>query len=920
MTRPSPDVVLRGREAELRSVAGLLRAATDGHGGALVFAGDAGTGKSALLASAVPQAQAEGFTVVEACGWQSETELGYAGLHRVLQGAGAAGLAADAAATMAATLDSRPDTPTEHLAVASAFLSLFLEAARRRPLLCCVDDVHLLDRPSLETFAFVARRIGSERVALLFAARGVAADLLPGVESVRPAELDDAASRALLADAVPHGLADDVAGVLTAAAAGNPQALTDLAESLTLEQRRGEAPPPQRLPYWSTLRRDFGLRLAGLPTDTRWLLLLLAADPDLDVGELIRATAASGMDIAALEPAERAGIVRATDSTIGFPQPLLRGIVYDDATASRRREAHQVLANTINPDRHRLRQLLHAASLVDGPDPEVAVRLAEAAEQDGVEHQIACRGLGRAAELIDDPVTAARYFVRAGQHAWAGGEPHRARMLVRRVWAADAARDHAEVPADVRAQAELLLAEIELWAGDTDLARHRMMALAREAGDRDLAMSAMASAAEGASQSGDYPNYPSLVTEVLALRRQDEGPDNAVIFEQFAGMAAMVNGRVAEATASFARAAALAPRLENASSLIHASIAALMLGDEHQAYRLAMRAAAVARATGDVTLVPRAMGFAAAAEFALGRYDAYKRILLEELPLARATGQDAITSRALAALALQAAVLGDAETSHARIAESRAYTEPVGASRRDALIDWALALLDLVAGRPAEALARLQGPLISDNGQGQFVLGVVATPLLVEAAVRSGNRAAAEHAMPLFQQWAVNTGQPIWLALAARCRGLLAEDDDTAEREFTEALRHHAAADSPFERARTELLFGQDLHRRRRHSAARDHLRRAVETFQQFDAAPWSELAASALRASGAHVEQPQTEAELALTPYQLQIARLAVAGATNREVAEKLFLSTRTVDHHMRQIFARLGIRSRTDLAKLIR
>jgi DNA-binding CsgD family transcriptional regulator len=916
MTRPSTEIGLRGREAELQSVARLLRAATEGHGGALVFEGEAGTGKSALLAAAI--AQAAGFTVVEVCGWQSETELGYAGLHRVLQGAA---LPAAGAAALAATLESRPDAPTEQrsdapaeqLAVSSALLGLFAEAARERPVLCCVDDAHLLDRPSLETFAFVARRIGGERVAMVFATRTDAADLVPGVVSARLAELDDAASRALLADAVPHGLADDVAGVLTAIAAGNPQALTDLAESLSVEQRRGEAPPPQRLPYWSALRRDFGQRLAQLPADTRWLLLLIAADPDLDVGELIRATTASGMEITALEPAERAGIVRATDSTIGFGQPLLRGVVYDDATASRRREAHQMLANTVDPVRHRLRQLLHVAAVADGPAPDLAVRMAEAAELDGVDHRTACRGLARAAELVTDAAIAAQYLVRGAQHAWAAGEPHRARMLVRQVSPAD-------LPAEVRTQVELLLAEIELWAGDTDLARRQMMALARGSSDRDLAMSAMASAAEGASQSGDYPKYPSLATEVLALRGKDDRPDNTVIFEQFAGMAAMINGRVAEAAASFSRAIALAPRLENASSLIHASIAALMIGDEHQAYRLATRAAAVARATGEVTLVPRALGFAAAAEFALGRYDAYKRILLEELPLARATGQDAIVSRALAALALQAAVLGDAETCHARIAESRVYTGPVGAARREALIDWALAMLDLVAGRHSEALARLRGPLISDSGQGQFVLGVAATPLLVEAAVRGGNRAAAGHAMPLFQQWAVNTGQPIWLALAARCRGLLAEDDETAEREFTEALRHHAAADSPFERARTELLFGQDLHRRRRHSAARDHLRRAVETFQQVDSPPWTEVAASALRASGAPLEQPQTEAELALTPHQLQIARLAVAGATNREVAEKLFLSTRTVDHHMRQIFARLGIRSRTDLAKLIR
>jgi DNA-binding CsgD family transcriptional regulator len=159
----------------------------------------------------------------------------------------------------------------------------------------------------------------------------------------------------------------------------------------------------------------------------------------------------------------------------------------------------------------------------------------------------------------------------------------------------------------------------------------------------------------------------------------------------------------------------------------------------------------------------------------------------------------------------------------------------------------------------------------------------------------------------------------MWLALAARCRALLAEDETTAQHHYKEALQYHASAESDFERARTELLFGQELRRRRRPSAAREHLRSALEAFQQFDAQPWVDLASSELRAAGDHVEHRQQAAAEALTPQQLEIARLAAAGATNREVAAQMFLSTRTVDHHMRNIFARLGIRSRIDLAKLI-
>jgi DNA-binding CsgD family transcriptional regulator len=348
-------------------------------------------------------------------------------------------------------------------------------------------------------------------------------------------------------------------------------------------------------------------------------------------------------------------------------------------------------------------------------------------------------------------------------------------------------------------------------------------------------------------------------------------------------------------------------------------VAAFLLGDDHQAYRLGVRSAAVARATGDATIVPQALEIAAAAEIGLGRYDAATVTLMESLPLARATGQESLASSVLATLALTAAIYGDRTACIARVREARAHTSAHGVVRPEALIEWALGLLDLVAGRPAEALARLQGLMSMRTGRGQLVIGVAATPHLVEAAIRCGDRRAALEAFSMFEPWAINTGAPGWLALAARCRALMAEDEAEAQHHFREALQYHASAESDFERARTELLYGQELRRRRRPSAAREHLRSALEAFQQFDAQPWVDLASSELRAAGDHVEHRPQAATEALTPQQLEIARLAAAGATNREVAAQMFLSTRTVDHHMRNIFARLGIRSRIDLAKLI-
>jgi len=204
-----------------------------------------------------------------------------------------------------------------------------------------------------------------------------------------------------------------------------------------------------------------------------------------------------------------------------------------------------------------------------------------------------------------------------------------------------------------------------------------------------------------------------------------------------------------------------------------------------------------------------------------------------------------------------------------------------------------------------------------ETGHGQLVIRVAATPHLVEALVRTGDRDGARRALVPFDTWAQNTGNPAWLALDARCHALVTDDESEAEKHFTEALRHHQSAEADFERARTELLYGQELRRVRRSGAAREHLRTAVEIFERFSAVSLVRQASAELRAAGEQVSRGPTLATDELTAQQMRIARLAADGATNREVAAALFLSTRTVDYHMRNIFLRLGIRSRVDLAK---
>ncbi len=904
---------LRGRARELTAAADLLQSAARGQGGALLFVGNVGSGKSALLNAAV--AQAGDVTVLTACGWQNEAALPYAGLHRMLYPAmaGLDRLPQAQADALVRALETGKCDPADQFALSVALATILRDNARDRTLLCSIDDAQWLDRPSVDALAFVTRRISGDPIAMLFAGRLETVDLLPGVPQHRLEGLGHGASRELLGDIVAGGIVGDVAEVVSSVAGGNPRALVDLAVSLTPDQRRGSAAPPLCLPAESSLRRQYETRLADLPADTRQLLLLLATDHDLDVGDLIRAAAQSGLDIAALEPAERANIVRLTGSTMVFTEPMVRSIVYDDAALVRRRWAHRVLAGTLDPVRHRLRHLLHLAAVAEGPDAGLAGQLEQAATARGAPRSIASLALEHAADLSVEPALAAHYLVAAARHAWDGGEPHRARMLLHRM-------RPAEVPDHINAQSDLLLGEIELRAGGTNHARQTLLAAASDLGDnRELAVSAMVRAGDAILQSGDYAHYQGLAHRALALRRAEESPDTNLIFDQFAGMTAVFEGRFEDSKAPLRRVVEEARAIDDPKALLRGVTSALLLGEERVAYGLAIRAAAVARAAGDVTAVPQALELAAAAEYSLGEYEATTVTLLEALPLARATGQTSLTASLLAALGLTAAVLGDRTTVAARVREARAQAAAHGAVRPEAIIEYALGMFDLVSGRPADALARLRSLRSMRAGRGQLVLGVAATPHVVEAAVRIGDLAAAEESFAGFEPWASSTGKPIWLAWVARCRALMAEDDDVADEQYREALRYHAIEGSAFEQARTQLFFGQALRRRRRPSEAREHLREALVGFQLFDAPPWTELAAAELRASGDHAGAWQPEVAEVLTPQQLQIARLAAGGATNREVAAQLSLSQRTVDHHMRNIFARLSIRSRVELAKLV-
>ncbi|MEV4664951.1 LuxR C-terminal-related transcriptional regulator [Micromonospora echinofusca] len=927
--------MLRGRTEERAAIRRLLGDLPTG-GGALLLQGEPGSGRSALVDYA--HRHAEGCAVLAGTGLPEEADLPYAGLQRLLD----------------PVLDRAPALP-EHqrrvllravagagcpahrrLALCLAVLGLLAAAARETPLLCTMDDVDRGDQPTADVLAFVARRLHHSRVAVLLT---TAADVpLGGMARHRLRPLDDRDSVALLTDRLGgRPPAPPVAAALGAAAGGNPQALLDLAGVLTPGQCRGEEPVPETPPPDGRLGRAYRARVDRLPADTRRVLLLAALDEDGEPATLVRAARAAGTAVEALAPAELAGLVRVEPRRVTFPQPLVRTVVRAAAPLAERRAAHLLLAGVLDGTRHRLRRAGHLAAAAPGPDPALAAELEQAAAEYARGGAVAAAALHRAAELSDDPVRAAARLVAAARYAWSAGRAHRARLLLGELPpAAEVAVAGRAEEAAVAGRAELLRGELELRTGRPGLALTTLLSAADTLaaadractgtggadGDRALALGALVRAGEAVCFAGDQYRYAEVARRAELLRRPDDPPATELLSAYVAGTAATLRGDHEQAGPALRRAVVLGGQLTGAAStpaaLTCAAAAGLLVAVDGAAHRLAERAVELARERGEVSALPRALELRAAAEYWLGRHDAATDSSREGLRIARDTGQENWAGVHLGMLAVLAAVRADRDTALRRIRE---IGEDAGAhSRPRALAQWALAVLDLVDNRPAAAAARLAGLACPGTGRGQVLVLVMATPYLVEAAAAVADRPVAGAALAVFDRWASSTASPSRRALSARCHGLLAPRGSAeAEREFRTALRLHPTDADAFERARTELLLGRELRRSRRPRAAREHLHAAREAFTLLGAASWAEQATTELRAAGESVGPPEESAARLLTGQQLRIAQLVAEGATNREIAARMFLSTRTVDHHLRNIFHRLNIRSRTELARAL-
>jgi DNA-binding CsgD family transcriptional regulator len=908
--------VLYGRDVERARIDALLSEARSARSGVLVVRGEAGIGKSALLDHAV--AGSGELPVLRAAGVESESELAFAGLHQLLRPVLGllSRLPEGQAAALASALGLAGGEVNDRFLVSLGVLGLVSEVAEEEGgLLCVVDDAQWLDRPSAEALVFVARRLEAEGVVVLLAAREGDARQFesPGLPELRLAGLPAEPAAALLAERAGPALSSAVRDRLLAFSQGNPLAIMELPTSLSAEQLAGREPLIEPLPVGEGLERAFLGRIRALDPPAQQLALLAAADDSGELAPVLRAAEVLGADIEALDQLEAAELLQVDGATITFRHPLVRSAVYRRAGFNQREAAHLALAGALPDEADADRRAWHLAAASPGPDASVAAELEHSAVRARLRggHAAAATALERAAQLSEDDASRARRLLAAAEANWLGGRAQRAGPLV----------EQAELlltDPELRAQAALLRGSYEFERGRAGEAYDVLVAGAEGAlaVDPRMALEMLVRGAEAASFSARMNRSASIAELASGVGATHE--EELFMVALLEGTAQLMGGEPEPAVATLDRARRLADDFEHPRYLTFAAFADSFLGDFVTGQLRHARAVARLRAAGAVGDLPVALQLLAAAEVWLGRFGAAAANAAEGLRLALETGQDTNASFQLGTLARAEAPQGREAECREHAGEAMELAVARGLPLPGSVALFALGVLELGLGRPEEALAHATAITDPSSGLAHPLVAIYTAPDLVEAAVRSGRADLAGPALERFVAWAELVPARWPLAVTARMRALLAEGAEGDEH-FEAALRRHADAELPFEHARTRLLYGEHLRRSRRRSDARPQLRAALAGFERLGARPWADRARGELRATGETSRKREPSTIDQLTPQELQIARFVSEGATNREVATKLFLSPRTVEYHLHKVFTKLGIASRGELPRLL-
>lgn len=898
---------LVGYEAQRRRLRGLTVATSAGGGGAVVVAGTAGSGKSTLCDEL--KVHAGGVTVIATRGALPESRIAFAGLYDLFDPLRdlIPDLPDPQARALRTALAVDDDAGTDLLAISLATLSLFERAA---PLLVIVDDAMWLDRSSQAVLGFVGRRIEERGIALIATERADEApvDAFVGVDRIELGGLSRAATARLLADRA--GVVDQaVADRLWRASGGSPLVLLEAAGALPRPVLDGQAPLPRVLPVGERIDDLYAERLAALPAATRRCVLLVSAGGRVDRDALYELLAAERLDRVDLEPAATAGLIALDDGTVAFPHPLIRSTVYYRASADDRRWAHGALAAVDDdPDR----RAWHLADAASGPDDGVAGELQAAAQRAlrRAGHAEAAAALERAASLTTDPTVRTERLVSAARSAHASGAPGHGQDLLAAALIDD------EDP-ELRAAVIEARAEIELWLGRPRAARDLLVAEADRVAPRSPTWAArlLADASMPSTMIGEVVIAADLAERAWTVLRLEAGDRSSMC----AGAAAMARLLCGDRDAGLAMFDAMRARQR---TIDHRSFPSVFLvaqchalaGDVDAAIAVGERFTEFARQQGAPALLAAPLSVLADAYIRRGRLHAAYAVAQESVQLSLDVGLKSSLAHALAMLARVEAVWGrDDAIPHAREALEVAHR-----SGAEALVPYgnhAIGLAHLSVGRGEVAVDYLEEAARVARRHGVRDPSVVPWgPDLVEAYVLRGRTEESRRAVGEVERSAALVGTAWARATAARCRGLLS--GPSAHEHFAAALRAAPPEASPFEAARTELVFGEHLRRARDRRTARSHLRRARDMFERVGAVPWADRADRELRAAGGATEQTERSTIGHLSPQQLSVALRVAGGATNREVASALYLSPKTVENKLTDIYAKLGVRSRTELA----
>ena len=902
---------LYGRQAECERLAKMVDGMPGGGSAALVVHGEPGTGKTALLDFTA--ALDTSLQVVRAAGAESETELAFGGLHRLcgtmldLLGR----LPGPQREALEIAFGMRAGAEPDRFLVGLAVLGLLAESAADHPLICLIDEAHWLDQASRQALGFAARRLTTEPLLVLFAAPEPITEL-DGLPAMTLGGLRDAEARNLLASALRCPIDRRVRDQIIAEARGIPGALLGLLHEVSPAQLAGGLGLPDVLS--GSPSGPLFAELSELPAETRRLLVLAAADPTGDPALLWRAAARLGITSEAAVLAAEAGLIT-FGSRVVFRDHAVRSTAYRVACLRQRRSVHGALAQATHPRADPDRRAWHQAKALTELDEDVAAELERTAGRAQARGGLAAAAafLERAAIATPDAARRAERSLAAASAMLHAGEPSAAAKLLD-LTETDALDDHRQARADlVRARlaftvnrdgdASQLLLDAARQLSRFDGAQSRAAYLdairaALSAGSRaacGATLAAAACAAREGSPGTDSLEPPDALLAGLATSFSGELAVGAPLLRR--AISGVISGFRGEMTAA-----------AELSLLPLAYAGALQLWDDRAADALASRYVGLARAEGALSDLPSALDALSWMRSLAGDLAVADSLACEAQTIAEATGVKAAAYGALGLVALR----GQENPALALINSSGQDAARRGEGLGVAAAKWAAAMLHNGLGKYAQAVPEAEDAI---EQAGPPVIAGWPMAELVEAAARSGQPGRAEGVMRTLSGIAVVAGTDWALGVRARSQALLSDREDL----YQAAIDYLGRSQARIDLARAHLLYGEWLRRQNRRSDARDQLHRADEMLAAMGAAGFAERARRELLATGETVRRRAAGTDRGLTPQEMQIARHARDGRTNRQIGAELFLSARTVEWHLHNICAKLGITSRRQLRDVL-